>query len=175
MPSSTQVRDDALRRLAATVPQLLSVRVETATDTATATIGQAIEHVAEALLAWHDWLVGGSAVQLRLSDGLAPTGPFRPRAGSSVDPAALASAAYDLRRCAATLQTVVDEVPGEASRATGQELTDVLRGLAEVLQDHVARVRELLPGGGGAADTLQARLSVAERVLHRRVLDTLRA
>lgn len=175
MPSTSRVREDHLRRLAATVPALLSVRVETATETTSRTLGQAIEQVAEGLLHWHDALVGGPCDRSPLLDGIDSSGGFGARHDQAPDPAELAAAAYELRRHSFGLQSVVDGVDDEALRLEGQALTDVLRVLAELIQTHVDQLRLLLPGGTAATDTRAARLSVAERVLHRKVLDTLRA
>lgn len=173
MPSTHLACDDDLRRIAATVPALLSVRVETATDAVTDALTGAVEQIAEALLGWHDWLVGGPQVELHLADAVAASGSFRPRSRGLVDTAELSVAAQEFRRCAASIQRVVQTVADDAARRTGQELSDVVRVLGDLLGDHVDQVRELT--GGGTDDARKtARLSVAERSLHRKVLATLR-
>lgn len=171
MPSANLARDDDLRRLAATVPALLSVRVETATDTVTDAVTGAVEQIAEALLGWHDWLVGGPSVELHLADGLAAAGSFRPR--SRVDTAELSTAAQEFRRCAASIQRVVQTVADDAARRTGQELSDVVRVLGDLLGEHVDQVREFAASQSDDGQST-ARLSVAERSLYRKVIATLR-
>ncbi len=171
MPPTSLVRDDDLRRLAATVPRLLSVRVETATDTVTETVEQLVEQIAEGLLSWHDRLVGGPEVDLHLADAIHAPGTFRPRPGGLPDLAQLSVAATEFRRCAAAIQAVVQAVADDASRRAGQELSEAVRVLAELLGEHAEQIRELT---GTDERRRNARLSVAERSLYRKVLATLR-
>lgn len=155
------------------------MRTQTVTDTATDTVTSAVEHIADALLAWHDWLIGGPAVELRLADGLPTTGRFG-CVMQSPDTDELFAAGTDLRQCAVRLQAVVDEMVDEVGvepqRATGRRLADVLRALAGLLQEHAEHLRSLSSAGGiSASESHQAQVLRAERMLHRKVLDTLRA
>lgn len=178
MPAPS-LHDDVRRRLVSIVPAMLSVHAETVTDTTTRTLAMAVEHVADGLLAWHDALIGGAVPRLSLAAGIdaVPT-TFRPLNTGSYVTTELAGASLDLRRCGELLQAVVDQVPDDALRPTGQALADVVRSIAELLQAHVDELRSVLPGqgdvGGAAKDVRAAKVARAERVLQRRLVATLR-
>ncbi len=178
MPAPS-LHDDVRRRLVSIVPTMLSVQAETVTDTTTRTLALAVEHVADGLLAWHDALIGGQQPRLALAAGVdAVPATFRPLNRGTYVTTELAGASLDLRRCGELLQSVVDQVTDDGLRPTGQLLTDVVRAIAELLQVHVEELRAVLPGqddlGGAAQDVRAAKVARAERLLHRRLVATLR-
>lgn len=189
-------RDQVARGIASTVPQLLSIQVETAHPDTSDAVALAVERIAEELLRWHDRIaIGADHRATAPNDRSASTLPALPAPATRIDPAMTALRASIERGvipgAPRTLQLAASELSGAQHRIeniTGsfpdvsnaddplvlahcEELAAALRHHEDVLLRETDRLRH------ATADTQRvqvfARVVRAERGLARTAMTTL--
>lgn len=188
-------REQVARAIASTVPQLLTIQVETADPRTSDAVALAVERIADELLRWHDRIATGIDSSRTKPSDLPPSTPIPLSPAPGADPSmtslrasiergvipgaprTLQLAAAELAGARHSIETTTMQLPEVCDDVASRALTQC-DGLAEALRHHediLLRETSQLRRAGSRTHRVQvfARVVRAERRLARTAMATL--